>query len=70
MFEGDAKQLEKNIEYFMRYEQRKNRPLPIHHPSPIIHHPSPIIHHPSVKQVGSDAWDPGDLIRWLANGDG
>ena len=47
MFEGDAKQLEKNIEYFMRYEQKKNRPLPIHHPSPITHHPSSITHHPS-----------------------
>ena len=61
MFEGEAKQLLINIEYFMRYEQTKNRPLPIHHPSPITH--------PSI-QVGSDAWDPGDLIRWLANGDG
>ena len=44
MFEGDAKQLEKNIEYFFRYEQKKIDPYPS-----ITHHPSPITHHPSVN---------------------
>ena len=37
MFEGEAKQLLINIEYFMRYEQKKIDPYPS-----ITHHPSPI----------------------------
>ena len=42
MLKGDAKQLVINMKYFMRYGQKKNRHLPIHHPSPITHHPPPI----------------------------
>ena len=61
MFEGDANQLLIKIKYSMRYGQKKNRPLPIHHPSPITH--------PS-QQVGWDHWYPGGGIGWLAYGDG